>query len=486
MNARQLFILTYDKAVEFGLKAKNPNKAPRDENKSPGNSNVVIRDFLSSDEGAPFFAFIQPSEPEGGVYCDISFVVFPDSIENTSHAIVALVVGTGGFINDYNIASRPGLRREFLKLYRPAEPDKYDFFIKSSFVDIDSVNSKLMEISKEIPQFKSTVEKYGKFILAGALISIDNEENLNHDLANWIALYANRRGFATNNAQKNSLNNQLKRLTKKDLTSIETEVYDLLMSDRFVVLQGAPGSGKTFTALKVAKKFDEKLFDQFHAETSFSDFVWGIQPAIGSENSIGGFENKPGILYTAIKKAKENPSKKVLLIIDEINRANLSNVLGPVFYLFEKNTGERAVKIKIGDKEIDELPSNLYVVATMNTADRSLAGVDFALRRRFIWYTVEPREITEQLPQGKVFNSQLFNRIADIFNEYASDDERNLQPGQAYFIVDEFNKDKSTKQRLIYELRPLIKEYLNEGYLLNAREEFENFFLETTNSPLFE
>ena len=151
-------------------------------------------------------------------------------------------------------------------------------------------------------------------------------------------------------------------------------------------MQGAPGTGKTYNASKIAESFDYCFFEQFHAETNYSDFVYGIRPKLNEKDLQ--YEAREGILYQAIKKANENKTKKCLLIIDEINRANLANVRGPVFYLFEYQTGTRPGKVKIGDLEpLDQLPPNLYVLATMNTADRSLAVVDFALRRRFAWYT---------------------------------------------------------------------------------------------------
>ena len=182
--------------------------------------------------------------------------------------------------------------------------------------------------------------------------------------------------------------------------------------------------------------------------------------------------------------AEKHQQEKVLLIIDEINRANLSNVLGPIFYLFEYQPGDRIVKIRIGDKELTKLPDNIDVLATMNTADRSLAVVDFALRRRFAWYTLRPRIIKSE--PGKKFMESLYNKFADIFFQFASDDELNLQPGQSYFIVSNQDSEAEMQERMIYELMPLIKEYLAEGYLLKAKDAFGDLFLKETGKFMYE
>ena len=244
------------------------------------------------------------------------------------------------------------------------------------------------------------------------------------------------------------------------------KINNILRQEKFVVLQGAPGTGKTFSALEVAKNYDIVHFEQFHAETTFSDFVYGIRPVLGVDKLL--YEANEGVLYRAVKSAQDNPNKRVLLIIDEINRANLSNVLGPVFYLFEKNQSNHKYKIKIGDLELDALPEKLFVIATMNTADRSLAVVDFALRRRFTWLTLKPHEIQEL-----DFQKDYFNDFESLFQKYATDDELNLQPGQSYFIAKDENE---MKERLEYEIMPLMKEYFNEGYLLKAKDEFSNYF----------
>ena len=133
---------------------------------------------------------------------------------------------------------------------------------------------------------------------------------------------------------------------------------------------------------------------------------------------------------------------------------------------------------------LTKLPDNLHVIATMNTADRSLAVVDFALRRRFAWYTLRPHEITPG--SGKKFMKDSYNKFADIFFQYATDDELNLQPGQSYFIVSKQEANKEMKERMIYELMPLIKEYLAEGYLLKAKDSFCDLFLKETGKLMYE
>ena len=114
----------------------------------------------------------------------------------------------------------------------------------------------------------------------------------------------------------------------------------------------------------------------------------------------------------------------------------------------------------------------------MNTADRSLAVVDFALRRRFAWYSMKPKVITSE----KFFKDD-FAKIQEIFDWYASSNELSLQPGQGYFIAD---SEEEMTNRVKYEIFPLIKEYLQEGLIRNAKEEFNNYFATRINQSLFE
>ena len=112
----------------------------------------------------------------------------------------------------------------------------------------------------------------------------------------------------------------------------------------------------------------------------------------------------------------------------------------------------------------------------MNNADRSLAVVDFALRRRFTWLTLRPHKVEFDPNSHKEFHEEDFECISSIFEKYATDNELNLQPGHSYFITDADSAEELMKDRLRYELMPLIKEYLNEGYLSEARDEFSNYF----------
>lgn len=544
-------------------------------------TNGFFRTNRNAVNGARYFGFISKADgnvqddtsvidnenDESGAYSGLSLVFFPyvsdvskkgdkqDGSGNVKSFVVSLGVGTLGLVSDYELAARPGTRRLFLRLRD--ENKKNNQFFKNDFTDItkDLVKDLVNDLEKD---FK-IAEKYGKLLQAGQFVKIcdsdqtpqvengisldiseksefENKkvesqiENSNPSespapvfniICRWIAAYAAMRENIWKSYKQGSLDfkpsvkNSLPEPINKELTT--DEIYKILIKDRFIVLQGAPGTGKTRSANEVANIFDVKddqrvFFEQFHAETTYSDFIYGIRPKLDAETLK--YEPKIGVLLQAIQKAQKLEKdfiklkkdgdyakcckKAVLLIIDEINRANLSNVLGPVFYLFEKGDSDRTHKMKAGNMELEKLPENLYVIATMNTADRSLAVVDFALRRRFTWLTLKPHEIDEKKlsAESKTFMREYFYDMAKIFEKYATDEELNLQPGQSYFIVDkskETDDDKKKKEeegfmkeRLKYELMPLVKEYLNEGYLASAKEVFCNYFFKTIGELMYE
>lgn len=476
MKAEELFDEVYAQAQRMGMNYKN--KGHQIENPK---GNTIVRKNLEKNafkDGAAYWGFLNPEEETSGQYSDFSFVVFPDDYSDVKTCVVCLGVGSSGFRNDYHLAALPGIRRMFLKL------KGQNTFFKASFNDIESTSTDLInEIDTSHPQLTTVIKRYGTVLPASCIVNLQ-EENGEKIIYAWLATYAKIRSWATNKDQRKAIEEALSEIPGSEAHNDGDDIKALLKKRKYIVLQGAPGTGKTYTALNIAEGYDETFFEQFHAETTFSDFVYGIEPNLSEDMSQPQFKAKTGILYQAVKYAIEHENERVLLIIDEINRANLSNVLGPVFYLFEYQTGERNVEISVGDMKLGQLPDNLYVIATMNTADRSLAVVDFALRRRFAWYTLRPHEIT---PEGdKTFMKGTYNKFADIFFQYATDDELNLQPGQSYFIVGADKSAEEMKERMIYELLPLMKEYLTEGYLLKAKDAFCDLFLKETGKLMYE
>ena len=246
------------------------------------------------------------------------------------------------------------------------------------------------------------------------------------------------------------------------LPAKDLQIASLLKSRKFVILEGPPGTGKSRMAANIlAESFKNRgVLTQFHPSTTYEDFVAGLSPDIANEALR--FTSRAGQLMEAAKLAKSGES---LLFIDEINRADLGRVLGEAIYLFEpgKDGESRCVRLphRIDGEETFSLPTNLYVLATMNTADRSVARMDLAIRRRFAFVTLMPdRTAVEKLSTPKGLT--LFDQLCSVFLEFAQDDALVLMPGHSYFIAD---NDETLNSRLRHELIPLIDEYLREGYL---------------------
>ena len=549
------------------------------------NKNHKNAGFRGFTENRGYLAFINPDQPDDGVYNGLSFVVFPigykkhedNDDESEFLCVVSIGIGRGDVGSDEELASLPYLRRCFLRLTDGGQENyEQQIFIKNSFAD---VTTESVDLFKELNHIKtgnagtpieesgetsntesvfdidlSFIESYKNLLPASRIVKFKksdcevdlsklsqkkHEDNSFRIIVSWLAQYAKIRNWDFRGDRLSNKNKAIgftERRTDKDSLSELSEIYDLLDKRHFVVLQGAPGVGKTRMANLIGSNLkelkdkglstpknvidfetdaDDQFFIQFHAETTYADFIGGIRPKLVETKDHLEYEYVEGTLTKAIKTAKEalddvkdkSKAKKYLLIIDEINRANLANVLGPVFYLFERANDERkgCVKIELNSGatiDISSIPENLYVIATMNTADRSLAVVDFALRRRFAWYTLEARKIDErELKGGTFFHEKAFNKIAELFEKYASDEELNLQPGSGYFILDkkgdnmglsgqeddqeedEFKKEMG--ERLTYEIMPLMKEYFTEGLLIKAQDEFANYYYKMTKKYMY-
>lgn len=451
-----------EKAEQFGAKADNEFNKPYVARNNTGHDAL-------KDNGA-FFGFIHPEEEASGPFHDFSLTIFPN--DQNKPWLICLGIGSSGFKNDYELATYPGLRRLFSKLVDA------NGFCKSDFSDIETSLPKSITNNENLQHIKNTIKTYNKVLPVCQIVENPESKEGRETIAAFVAGYAKIREWPSNKEHRKAVSEALGVFLKKDKNS-DLEIIETLLTERkFVVLQGAPGTGKTRTAKEVAERVKAKtFFTQFHAETSFSDFIYGIRP--NTNNEILNYTIGLGSFTEALKYSTEHPQEKTLLIIDEINRANLSNVLGPIFYLFEHKMDKSNVEIEIypGFK-VNKLPENFYVIATMNTADRSLAVVDFALRRRFAWYTLKPMVINSNF-----FFESDFNKMDEIFNWYASTNELLLQPGQGYYIA---SSEEEMTNRIKYEIFPLIKEYLQEGLIRNTKEEFNNYFSIRINQSLFE
>ncbi len=441
-----------DAAARFGAKPdsyvfrNNANNGPDDQNRA-------------------YFGFVQPDEAKSGAYHDFSLVLFPGG--NHQKWIVEVGVGSSGFKNDFDLATFPGLKRLFATLI-----DQENGFCKSDFSDIETKLPKAFARRDDLAHLTNTIDYYSRYFSACQIIDDPESEAGRSFIDAFLAAYAKTRNWPSNATHRAEVDRALAGCKRTALENPLEEVKSLIRSRRFVVLQGAPGTGKTRLAKLVAADLDARVFfTQFHAETSYPDFVHGLLPDI----QAGALIYKPldGVLALAIQSAMEDEAVNTVLIIDEINRANLSNVLGPVFYLFEHQMQESDIQINVTPTlSLNRLPENFFVVATMNTADRSLAVVDFALRRRFAWYTIRPEPIT---PDGNLmFFHDDFEVFDRIFSWFATSSELTLQPGQGYFVAAD---PIEMTNRVKYELYPLISEYLQEGLLRSAKEDFNSYFL---------
>lgn len=485
-----------DTAKTFGMVLKNNERAI---------PNAIFR--CAPEVNYPFCAFIDVEQAETGIYRDCSFVVFlPDQSSGSHQCVVAFAIGSDGFQNDYEKATLPGVRRAYRRIISQIHQDeerkkRYPAVYKTSFADIETDVSRFCESAKDInPSLQKTVAHYGKCIFAAMYIPESDSDEGRNVLATWLAVYADFRNWQTSQEKENAVEKALKPFQGNGNQQPDEgeQIYQLLNERHYVVLQGAPGTGKSYHTAKMAQKdkFKENVFfTQLHAETTYSDFVYGIMPNVSNDKKELKYVPNEGVLYQALKKVKEG--KDVLLIIDEINRANLSHVLGEAFYLFERNCAHRDIGLKIGGLSInhemfERIEKHLYVLATMNTSDRSLAVIDFALRRRFAWYTLRPHCLSaaELAHDGLVFHHDLFQRFSNLFEKYATDEELNLQPGHSFFITEKKESaqgdSEAMKNRMKYELLPLIKEYLQEGYLVNAKNDFCQLFFGEIHCDLYE
>lgn len=239
----------------------------------------------------------------------------------------------------------------------------------------------------------------------------------------------------------------------------------ILRNKKNIVLQGAPGVGKTFAARRLAwsimgeKNDDHIEFVQFHQNYSYEDFIMGYKPI---EN---GFELKYGIFYRFCQKASNQPDEEFFFIIDEINRGNMSKIFGELLMLIEKDY--RGSKITLSYNGLSfSVPKNLYIIGMMNTADRSLAMIDYALRRRFSFFDMEPGFDSEGFVRYQdSLNNGTLNKLIEKIKELNYDIYLDKSLGKGFCIGHSYfcGRDICTEEWLHsvvdYDILPMLREY---------------------------
>lgn len=262
--------------------------------------------------------------------------------------------------------------------------------------------------------------------------------------------------------------------TKEDFLEkvfMDESSYDslvgLLKRKKNIILQGAPGVGKTFMAKRLAYSIMGQIdksrvkMIQFHQSYSYEDFIMGYRP------DGNGFRLKRGPFYEFCDAAKNDSENNYFFIIDEINRGNISKIFGELFMLIENDKRGQQIRLLYED-ELFSVPPNLYIIGLMNTADRSIAMIDYALRRRFSFFDVKPAFDSEQFEgmRESAENEKYDNLIECVKNlnkEIAADDSlgEGFCIGHSYFCFGENETidNEWLKSVVEYDVIPLLKEY---------------------------
>lgn len=259
---------------------------------------------------------------------------------------------------------------------------------------------------------------------------------------------------------------------------------DLAQYSKNIIFYGPPGTGKTrkakimaasiimgdeakskseaelrtYAEEEIKKEKGQIQLVQFHPSYSYFDFVEGI--GVGED----GFKPQAKIFRTMCEDATQNKPNPYILIVDEINRADVSSVLGELLYGLEYRSEGIATSVM---KEPLTVPKNLYVIGTMNTADQSIAGMDYAVRRRFAFEYVPVNE-NPTLREGEVFQRKLYETVKNHILESVARGVRaeDIMPGTSFFIT---KGDGHLQYKIRYELIPLLKEYAKNGLLAKRK-----------------
>ncbi len=432
--------------------------------------------LMAGEQNIPFAGLLHPENPNSGVYGGMSLIWFPVPAEGSEPAtsLVTFVCGTRGLSPDEAIIGRPGHPRHLRALGRYLQGEAgVPTWVKR---DPTNLGQDVPDVvRRQFSRFSAVFGRYGQYIYAASEVPKEPVA-ARRVVSAFLDFYAWERVWQPLKASVEEVTD-LKGALRRHLfpRTSKKDVVELLRERRFVILQGPPGTGKSRMADEIRTEDFEGRGQtvQFHPAVTYESFVAGISPDVTGDTLR--FRPKSGWLVQAVEQARD---REWLLVIDEINRADLGRALGEAIYLFEAReiAEHRSRSVALahplddGTRQL-QIPEGLFVLGTMNSADRSTAILDLAVRRRFAFVDVWPDwEVVraQDIPLATV----AFGTLQDIFSQQAPNDALVLMPGHAYFLA----KDKrQLSRRLRFELIPLLNEYLLEGRLGSCETELEAY-----------